>query len=589
MLQPSSVVNNLQSEIPLSCLLLLLVANLHAGFTKVTDGEIVNDGGWCYGCAWADYNHDSFPDLFVINNDSAQHKHNFLYRNNHDGTFVKVTDGPVVLDSGSSYGCTWGDYDNDGYPDLFVSNYSENNCLYHNSGNGTFTKILAGPVVNDGGRSTGAAWSDYDRDGWLDLFVCNRNTVNFLYHNNGNGTFTRILTGEIATDVNNSNGCAWADYDNDGNPDLFVANVGTPNGLYRNNGDATFTRVRPGPIATDSSFCDGASWGDFDNDGNLDLLVPTGVLGTYVDLFYHNNGGGSFSKITGTMVDTPVRWSGGSGWMDFDNDGGLDLFVGGYDGSNRLYTNSGDGQFAKVDTGVPATDGNYIMGCGWSDYDRDGWPDLFLARNNYFGGNNCLYHNEGGTNHWLSVHCIGTVSNRSAIGARIRVKAMIRGVPVWQIREITSQSGGGISGQSLSDPSFGLGDAGSIDSLIVGWPSGIVQTFTAISRDQFLTITEGASAVSEELPALKGYTLSAAPNPFAGLTSISYALPRAGNVSLRLYDITGKFVSTLASGYRPAGSYTYSLLTTHYSLARGVYLLKTGSGGHSALRIVKAD
>jgi len=192
-------------------LLLLVAASLHAGFLKVTEGEIVNDGGWCYACAWADYDGDGFPDLFVTNNNAGQNKNNFLYLNQGDGTFLKILEGSVVEDSGSSYGCTWGDYDNDGHPDLFVSNYGENNCLYRNNGDSTFTKVLDGPVVNDGGRSTGASWADYDRDGWLDLFVCNRDQVNFLYHNDGDGTFTRIFAGEIANDVDNSSGCAWAD------------------------------------------------------------------------------------------------------------------------------------------------------------------------------------------------------------------------------------------------------------------------------------------------------------------------------------------------------------------------------------------
>jgi hypothetical protein len=588
----SRQVGNLQSVIPWPCLLLLVVASLHAGFTKVTDGEIVNDGGWCYGCAWADYNNDSFPDLFVINNDSAQHKHNFLYRNNRDGTFARETVGPVVQDSGSSYGCAWGDYDNDGYPDLFVSNYSENNCLYHNNGNGSFTKILTGPVVNDGGRSTGAAWADYDRDGWLDLFVCNRNTVNFLYHNNGNGTFTRILTGEIATDVNNSSGCAWADYDNDSFPDLFVANVQTPNCLYHNNGDGTFTRVRPGPIATDSSFCNGASWGDFDNDGRLDLFVATGVLGMYQDLFYHNDGGGSFTKITGTAIDTPVRWSGGSGWVDFDNNGGLDLFVGGYDNTNRLYANDGTGGFAAVDTGVLVAAVNYVMGCGWADYDRDGWPDLFLARNNYFGGNNCLYHNQGGTNHWLSVHCVATVSNRSAIGARVWVKASIRGSPVRQMREISSQTGGCNSGESFSDPSFGLGDADSLDSLIVSWPSGIVQAFTGISANQFLTITEGASAVSAR-PALhpmpRGPALGpASPNPFSERTQIRCYSSGSGPLLIRVFDARGALVNRLVRPARTTSVVWDGKDAQGRRLNPGVYLLRLGQDRSAVLRIVKA-
>lgn len=569
--------------------LLLVASGLHAGFLKVTEGEIVNDGGWCYGCAWADYDSDGFPDLFVDNNNSAQSRHNFLYRNDGVGTFTKMTEGPVVLDSGSSYGCTWGDFNNDGYPDLFVSNYNENNCLYRNNGDGSFTKTLTGQIVNDGGRSTGAAWADYDRDGWLDLFVCNRNQVNFLYHGNGDSTFTRMMAGEIASDNDNSSGCAWADYDNDGYPDLLVANVQTPNCLYHNNGDGSFTRVRTGPVANDTSFCNGVSWADWDNDGDFDVLVTTGVLGTYHDLPYRNDGGGSFSKVFGTAIDTPFTWSGGGGWADYDNDGDLDLLIGGYDGTNRLFENQA-GAFVKVDTGVLATDGNYIMGIAWADYDRDGWQDVFTARNNYFGGNNCLYHNEAGLNHWLNVRCIGTVSNRSAIGARVRVRASIGGQTVRQTRDVSAQTGGGNSGQSPFNLSFGLGDAETVDSLVVNWPSGIVQVLTGVNSDQFLTVTEGASPVGERpasnRPSRRRALGPASPNPFSDRTSIRYSGPAAGRSDIAVYNAAGELVRRLAC---PAGA---SVVVWDgrdgrgNRLSAGVYLLRPDGTGDAMFRVV---
>lgn len=574
------------------CLIVSLVSTLHAGFAKVTEGEIVNDGGWCYGCAWADYDSDGFPDLFVTNNNAGQNKNNFLYLNHGDGTFLKILEGPVVGDSGSSYGCTWGDYDNDGLPDLFVSNYGENNCLYRNNGDSTFTKILDGPVVNDGGRSTGASWADYDRDGWLDLFVCNRDQVNFLYHNDGDGTFTRIFAGEIANDVDNSSGCAWADYDDDGYPDLLVANVQTPNCLYHNNGDGSFSRVRTGSIANDTSFCNGVSWADWDNDGDLDVLVTTGVLGMYHDLLYRNEGAGVFTKVTGTAIDTPLTWSGGGGWVDFDNDGDLDLLIGAYDGHNRLFANNGGGLFARIDTGVLSTDGNYIMGIAWADYDRDGWQDVFTARNNYFGGNNCLYHNEGGTNHWLNVRCVGTVSNRSAIGARVRARAVIGGEAVWQTREISAQTGGGNSGQSLFNASFGLGDGAVVDSLVVSWPSSIVQVITGVNCDQFLTVTEGASSVKESPVSVRLGRRSvlgpAAPNPFSDRTSIRYFRSRTGRTDIAVFDAAGKLVRRLAC---PAEA---SVVTWDGTDAQGrcsepgVYLLRPDGGAEASCRVIIA-
>ena len=212
-------------------------------FTKITTGPVVTDSGWCYGGCWGDFNNDGFIDLFVVNN-MTSNKNNLLYLNNGSGSFTKVTSGVIVTDGGSSYGCTCGDYDNDGDVDIFVSNYAENNFLYSNNGNGTFTKITTGAIVNDGGNSTGCSWGDYDKDSYIDLFVCNRNQNNFLYHNNGNGTFTKITSGAIVTDNSNSGGCAWGDYDNDGYIDLFVANAGPAvDFLYHNNGNGTFTKI----------------------------------------------------------------------------------------------------------------------------------------------------------------------------------------------------------------------------------------------------------------------------------------------------------------------------------------------------------
>jgi hypothetical protein len=524
----------------------LVASTAWAGFTKITEGDIVNDSGWCYGGAWADYDADGFQDLFVINNNPNQSKNNFLYLNNGDGTFTRVLDGPVVNDGGTSYGCTWGDFDNNGFPDLFVANYDENNFLYANNGDSTFTKVTQGRIVSDGGRSTGSAWTDYDNDGWLDLYVCNRDQANFLYHNNGDGTFTRITTGAIATDVANSSGCAWGDYDNDGWLDLVVANVLTPNCLYHNDGNGTFTKITVGPVVTDTSRGNGASWGDMDNDGDLDLMVATGVLGMYNDLLYLNNGDGTFTKIIDSPVVNDATWAGGSAWGDFDSDGDLDLFVGGYDGHNRLYENDGFGTFTSIDTGIVVTDGNYTMGAAWADYDNDGDLDLFTAKNDYFGGSdNALYRNDGTGNNWLWVRCVGTVSNRSAIGARVQALADIRGADVRQTREISAQTGGGTSGQSSLLAAFGLGDASIVDTLVVRWPSGIVQTLTSVAVNQILTVTEPQTAVEEAIP--KPQASSSAPTFVRGVLNIANGSSTSSSPSW-LLDISGRNVLVLHAG-----------------------------------------
>jgi len=212
-------------------------------FTKITIGDLVNDGANSQACSWGDYDNDGDLDLFVANRNN---QNNFLYLNNGNGTFTKVTSGSIVNDGGDSQGGSWGDYDNDGDLDLFVANRNnQNNFLYLNNGNATFTKISSGSIVNDGGHSEACSWGDYDNDGDLDLFVANRyNQNNFLYLNNGNGTFTKVTSGSIVNDGGDSQGGSWGDYDNDGDLDLFVANRNNQNNfLYLNNGNATFTKI----------------------------------------------------------------------------------------------------------------------------------------------------------------------------------------------------------------------------------------------------------------------------------------------------------------------------------------------------------
>jgi hypothetical protein len=523
-------------------------------FTKVTQGPVVTDGGWCYAMAWADFNNDNYPDLFVTNNDANNGQHNFLYMNNGSGTFSKITDSPVYSDGGSSYGCAAADFNNDGFTDLFVSNYNENNFLYTNNGDGTFTKITTGPVVTNGGKSVGAAFADYDRDGWLDLYVSNRNEPNFLYHNLGNGAFERITTGPIVTGSDNSGGCAWGDYDNDGWPDLVVANVGTANCLYHNNGNGTFTKITEGPVVTDVSNCTGASWGDCNNDGYLDLFIATGVLGMYNDLFYMNNGNGTFTKVTDSPLVNELTWSSGSAWGDYDKDGDLDLAVGGYDGHNRLFQNNGNGVFVKTTGNALVNDGSYVEGLAWADIDADGDLDIFTARNNYFSGNNAMYLNNGNENRWLKVKCLGTGSNSGAIGVKIRVYAHISGQAGSQYREITTQSGGGQGGENELIQFFGMGDALATDSITVWWTSGIVQHIAAVPTNQLVTINEPGTS----------YTLSGSITyPNGQLTGLS-------GVPVNLKNESGTIIGTSLTN--AAGFYQFT------GLVNGNYTLEINCG-----------
>ena len=456
-------------------------------FTKITAGPIVNDGGDSTGAAWADYDGDGNLDLFVSNFGTPL---NFLYHNNGDGSFTRITAGEIATDDANSEGCVWGDYDNDGQLDLFVAvGLNGNDLLYHNNGDGTFTKITNGSVVTSGGSSRGCAWGDYDNDGYIDLFVCNeRGQNNFLFHNNGDGTFTRITSGKIVSDGGNSTGCAWADYDNDGYLDLFVANNNENNFLYHNNRDGTFTKITSGRIVTDGGSSLGAAWGDYDNDGFLDLFVANANQRNFL---YHNNGDGTFGKITSGAIVVDVGYSWGAAWADYDNDGFLDLFVAngppsGPGQNDFLYHNNGDGTFTKVTTGSLVNDGAIGDGCAWGDYDHDGFLDLFVTNLN--GQNNLLYRNNGNSNHWLVVQCAGRVSNRAAIGAKVRVQTTLLGLARSQLREISG--GSGYASQNALSAHFGLGAAARIDLVRIEWPSGIVQELKDLQPDQYVKVAE---------------------------------------------------------------------------------------------------
>jgi hypothetical protein len=454
-------------------------------FTRITSGPIVSSGN-CTILAWGDFNNDSFPDLFV----SARSGSSLLYSNNGNGTFARVLTGPITADGGSCFGAAWGDYDNDGFLDLFVAvNNFGNDWLYHNNGNGSFTKITSGPVVTSGANGNNCSWADYDNDGFLDLYVSNSDQNDFLYHNNRNGSFTRITTNAIGLKTGNSQGGAWADYDEDGRPDLFVSRVNEPNLLYHNEGGGVFTPVTNGAIVHDISTGQGTSWGDYDNDGHLDLFV---VNPNARNFFYHNNGDGTFTRITNGSIATDIGNGHGCAWADYDNDGHLDLFVANRFGVNFLYHNTGTGTFARVSGGVVPTDNADAISCAWADYDNDGFQDLFVTEFN--GYTNRCFHNNGNSNQWITIQCSGRISNRSGIGAKVRVKARIAGDDVWQLREISG--GDGLGSQNDLRASFGLGDATNVEVARVEWPSGIVQELYNLPAHQFITLGEPGASVS---------------------------------------------------------------------------------------------
>ena len=491
-------------------------------FTKITAGRIVNDGGYSFGCAWGDYTNDGFIDLFVANaiQDDGSH-HDFLYRNNGDGTFTRVTSGNVAHDGINSFGGAWADYDNDGNLDLIVAGPTKTqdfgpNRLYRNNGDGTFTRIQTNSIATQTLRSHSGIWADVNNDGLVDLIVSNFTSgnnpnkppyENYVFYNKGAGNFDPLSLGEKLP----LNGDSWnlgaADFNNDGWVDLMVPQGGAAhqqNSLLYTNAAGSLVLVTNSIFSSTKANSVACAWGDYDNDGFIDLFVSN-FFGQNNSL-YHNSGDGTFTLMTNSIVSLDGATSVGCAWGDYDNDGWLDLFVanlGPVDSTgtslglgmekNFLYHNNGNGTFTKVTSGSLVTDLGYSTGCAWGDYDNDGFLDLFVSNGwSTKSENNFLYRNNGNTNNWISFRLVGTVSNRSAIGAKVRLKTTIEGKSVWQMREISGGSNYG--SQNDLRANFGLGSATNVELLRIEWPSGIVQTMTNVPANQFMVVTEHQEA-----------------------------------------------------------------------------------------------
>jgi hypothetical protein len=390
---------------------------------------------------------------------------------------------------------------------------------------------------------------------------------------------------------------SWSDYDNDGDMDLFVANAYFdwplpdpedymyPNCYYRNDGGFNFTKILSGPVVADLSISYGPSVGDYDNDGDQDLFVANGAM-DLVNFLYNNNGDGTFTRITTGEMVTNAASTFCSSWADYDNDGDLDMYVTAWADNlpNQLYENNGDGTFTRIMTGPLVSDVASNFGPAWGDYDRDGDLDLFITK---YQNDNRLYRNDGNGNNWLNVKCIGTVSNASAIGAKVRLKATIFGNPVWQLREITPAASYCV--HHAFNAHFGLGDATVVDSIIVQWPSGIEETLVSVSINQYLTISEGDFSPiwdDDEVNALPGrYNLSTNyPNPFNSSTLIEYGLPRQSHVTVTVYNILGQNMQSLVDRVESAGNYSIvwdGKDTSGKPAVSGVYFYRFEAGAHS--------
>jgi hypothetical protein len=509
------------------------------------------------GLAFFDYDQDGWLDIYLSNGDRLNEHWppgktptTHLYKNNRDGTFTDVTEKSGLGRPGWQTGVCVGDYDNDGWDDLFCTFWGHN-ILFRNNGNGTFTDVThkAGLAQEKGRWGTGCTFLDYDRDGCLDLFVCNfikldpdkplsSNDTNFcqwkgvptmcgprglpgdtdiLYHNNGDGTFTDVSekAGILKPGPRYSITAVSYDFDNDGWPDIYVAVDSEPSVMFRNNHDGTFTDVA---VMAGCAYNDdgheqagmGVGVADYDCDGWLDIFKTNFADDT--SNLYHNNGDGTFSDLSfnsGVGINNNfVAW--GCGFIDYDNDGWLDIMqVNGHvypeiDNYNfgetfknprLVYKNLGNGRFKDVSStmGPGITERFSSRGAAFGDYDNDGDMDALILNMNDVPS---LLHNVGGNKlNWIKIKLLGTKCNRTAIGARVRVAT---GTHI-QMDEV--HSGTSVMSQSDLRLHFGLGKAETVDWIEVRWPTTQkIEQFKLVKANQIITIREGEGIVATFKP-----------------------------------------------------------------------------------------
>ncbi len=510
------------------------------------------------GVAFYDYDNDGWLDIFFVNGTrlegftKGEEPLSRLFKNNRDGTFTDVTLKAGVGRSGWGQGVCIGDYDNDGFEDLFVT-YFGKNVLYHNNGDGTFTdvSVKAGVAGTRNRWSTGCAFLDYDRDGKLDLFVANyidmdlatapvpesgpclykgvmvacgppglKGSKNILYHNNGDGTFTDVSekSGILDTAGTYGLGVLVADFDNDGWPDIYVADDSVSSILYQNKKNGKFVDVALeagcalSPDGKPQAGM-GVSTADYDLDGNLDI-VKTNFAGDTPSL-YHSLGGANFEDATFTAgLGAHTQFLGwGCGFFDFDNDGWPDILIcnghvypeveqlkteAGYPQRKLLYRNLRNLRFEDVsmEAGPGISEPVASRGCAFGDFDNDG--DLDFVVNPVNDVPQLLRCDSLTGNHWIKVRTIGVKSNRSGIGARIKCVTRVPGEPRLHAQIDEVRSGGGYISQSDLRVHFGLGKVEHVEVLEIRWPSGQVDTLKNLVADRLYYVKEGGEIVKME-------------------------------------------------------------------------------------------
>jgi hypothetical protein len=524
----------------------------HRHHKPIFEAKVKNIEPWLASvgaaAAAADYDNDGDMDLYVTN--SRKGFPNALYRNNGNGTFTDIAEEAGVADlndkDGLSMDAVWGDYDNDGDADLYLVKWGRN-LLFRNTGHGTFTDVTDHAGVGDWGNGNAAIFFDYNGDGWLDIYVGNYfrkvdlwhlpttrimhsnfetardGGANVLYRNTGHGTFTDVSEQAGVADTGWTLDVGAADYDNDGDQDVHVANDFGPDKLFRNEGNGRFTDVSVTAIGEDTRKGMNSEFGDFNNDGWLDIYVTNIMTKEYLkegNMLFRNNGDGTFADIAPEAGVADGGWAWAAKFFDYDNDGDLDIYcangfisqsmtedywydlatgvtepnfdptdarqwptignksLSGYE-ANRFFRNEGHESFVEMAEKVGLLHRGDGRGIVVFDYDNDGDLDVYVANQNQPA---VLFRNEvGNKQHWVAFQLVG---QGDAIGARVKVTAG----DLTQIREV--DGGNGFSSQSDRRLYFGLGRRSTVDQVEIRWPDGQRQTLRDVKINQLHTLTE---------------------------------------------------------------------------------------------------
>jgi hypothetical protein len=560
-------------------LLLPLCGNAQLNFADLSEAVGLGETlGANISLSVSDFNMDGLDDFYVgVNGDP-----NLLFRNNDDGTFTEVAQELGIAGDELTYTAAWGDIDNDGDPDLYVGNRVSADQLYRNNGDGSFTNITFLAGIDNWSAPRSVLFADIDQDGLLDIYVANLSDENALYYNQGDNTFSNQTISRGLSDPRISMGSIFFDYDQDGDLDLYLTHDNNqPNILYQNDGTGYFTDVSVASGTNYAGFGMGVDVGDINNDGLLDMYITN----LYDNVLLLNQGDGTFSDITSTAGINDLGMGWGVTFLDFDNDSYLDIYI--VNDSyfsplpNRLFRNLGDNTFEIVSEGQVEQSlyGGYASAS--LDFNKDGKIDILVSNFGANGGIQYFQNTSTNSNNWLQLKLEGVQSNRDAVGARITVQA----------GELTLtdevNAGSGYAAQNSLWQHFGLGDYTTVDLITIRWPSGQVDEIENVNSNQALTIIEGEGIlVNTAAIIVPDFSYMLYPNPASKVLNITLDAPAKEQLTLEIRNTNGQLQSLINTTSVFKGQKNVQINIDQ--LVHGSYILSLiGKHSHSNVLFVK--